>query len=980
MKKLTYAFIAFVTVLVTLGFTIQAQTLVSDWGKTSRGTGWPILNTVSTPAGDASMGAAGPPPTWATIRGQFAPIELSVGETFVISGKLEYVGAGPGASYVGLRYALTFQDSTTLNYQYTDSAMWVSSKPHYGYELTPRSGATDMANGTGGVGVIWTINGGNGWNSTYSNNGYPFAIVNQAPALAEIVVGVYNWAISVQSLSDGSNEIRWYLVEENNQYWFGGTVSDTAQVSTKFNGICFGIGDGITTAMTQFKLTGVKVEKGVPITVPAAPWAPFYVPINNWGVFARGPAPNWKFVPGDLDGNAGLLGTTAPSGTWSVIRGGFLETVTATTEKAIIVTGKMKFTGAGPETWGAIRYGLFYHDSAGTVHNAGTDSAKWMRKINASDTVYVVGKESGATGYMFQPRSGANDIPSWAAGGGGTHGITRYGNWLSTFGNNLSAGIVTQKPVLAVADAGTYDFAFSVQPKLDGTKEVRFYFIKEHAVGVQTTFWWGGTFIDTTTIPSMFNGVVFGINGGNGAETGLLRGFDLIDVQVDLGDPITVPDAPWEDFYLAINQWGVIGGKTGGWKFIPGDLDGNAGIGGTVPNTDLAAISGTFGEAIIPPSDKILKFTGKIILEGGGFEGTGGLRFGLFDNDNAGSVQNAGTDSARLSRPENNHSGYLFLPRSGVSALPTWGSGGLGDWGAVVNSAWYGPDSTVNNYVLGNQVQVPADALASAGTYDFVIEVQVLDNGTNELGYSLIKDDLSYSIRGFDVDAHSPRATNKFNSISFALNNWSGSTTTALKVVDVYISRANSFTVPVELTSFTASINNLGVTLNWSTSTEKNNYGFEIQKKSSGGSFATIGFVKGQGTTTEKSDYSFIDKNPEAGKYFYRLKQVDFDGQFNYSSEVEIDVKPAYKFNLDQNYPNPFNPTTTISYTLPEKSMTKLVILNAIGEEVAVLLNEEQEAGYHKINFNGLNLTSGVYFYKLIAKDFTSVKKLMLVK
>lgn len=187
-------------------------------------------------------------------------------------------------------------------------------------------------------------------------------------------------------------------------------------------------------------------------------------------------------------------------------------------------------------------------------------------------------------------------------------------------------------------------------------------------------------------------------------------------------------------------------------------------------------------------------------------------------------------------------------------------------------------------------------------------------------------------------------------------------------------------TIPVELTSFAAAANGLDVTLTWKTATEVNNSGFEVQRRVSDAEFSAVTFIKGNGTTTQRNEYSFVDKNLAAGKYFYRLKQKDFDGQFKYSNEVEVAVSPVYQYSLEQNYPNPFNPTTTISYTLPEKSMAKLVIFNTIGEEVAVLLNEEQEAGYHKINFNGLNLTSGVYFYKLVAKDFTSVKKLMLVK
>ena len=158
--------------------------------------------------------------------------------------------------------------------------------------------------------------------------------------------------------------------------------------------------------------------------------------------------------------------------------------------------------------------------------------------------------------------------------------------------------------------------------------------------------------------------------------------------------------------------------------------------------------------------------------------------------------------------------------------------------------------------------------------------------------------------------------------------------------------------LPVELTSFTASTNGAEVILNWSTATELNNYGFEIQRKVLGGDFATVAFVKGQGTTTQQNQYSFADKNLDEGKYFYRLKQMDYGGQFSYSQIVEVDVRTLDNYTLEQNYPNPFNPTTTIGYVLQEKSNAKLTLLNSLGEEIAVLVNEEQDKGYHKVEFD----------------------------
>jgi len=193
--------------------------------------------------------------------------------------------------------------------------------------------------------------------------------------------------------------------------------------------------------------------------------------------------------------------------------------------------------------------------------------------------------------------------------------------------------------------------------------------------------------------------------------------------------------------------------------------------------------------------------------------------------------------------------------------------------------------------------------------------------------------------------------------------------------------------VPVELTSFTASANGKEVILNWSTATELNNQGFEIQRKAFGGDFATVAFVKGQGTTTKKNEYSFADKNLDAGKYLYRLKQVDFSGTFEYSKTIEVEVSPVLVYSLGQNFPNPFNPVTTIGYVLQEKGNTKLILMNAIGEEVAILVNEEQDKGYHKVEFNAANLPSGVYFYQLSvypanggAGSFVETRKMILLR
>jgi hypothetical protein len=186
--------------------------------------------------------------------------------------------------------------------------------------------------------------------------------------------------------------------------------------------------------------------------------------------------------------------------------------------------------------------------------------------------------------------------------------------------------------------------------------------------------------------------------------------------------------------------------------------------------------------------------------------------------------------------------------------------------------------------------------------------------------------------------------------------------------------------VPVELTSFTATANSKEVILNWSTATEINNQLFEVQRSFEGSDFATVGFVNGKGTTTERQYYIYRDKILADGKYHYRLKQIDYLGRYEYSDIIEIELRVFNFYLLEQNYPNPFNPVTTIGYGIKEKSNVKITVLNSIGEEVAMLVNEEKESGYHTIEFKASALPSGVYFYQLKAGDFVGTKKMILLK
>ena len=193
---------------------------------------------------------------------------------------------------------------------------------------------------------------------------------------------------------------------------------------------------------------------------------------------------------------------------------------------------------------------------------------------------------------------------------------------------------------------------------------------------------------------------------------------------------------------------------------------------------------------------------------------------------------------------------------------------------------------------------------------------------------------------------------------------------------------SDALPLPVELSSFSAQRVERGVELVWTTASEKNNAGFEVQRRSekqASEEWQVLGFVKGNGTTSDAKSYSFVDRTA-SGKVQYRLKQVDFDGTFEYSPVIEVEAGMPRTFELGQNYPNPFNPTTLISYQLPVASEVSLKVYDVLGREVMTLVNGKQDAGSYNLNFNASNLSSGVYFYRLQAGSFVQTKKMMLVK
>lgn len=187
--------------------------------------------------------------------------------------------------------------------------------------------------------------------------------------------------------------------------------------------------------------------------------------------------------------------------------------------------------------------------------------------------------------------------------------------------------------------------------------------------------------------------------------------------------------------------------------------------------------------------------------------------------------------------------------------------------------------------------------------------------------------------------------------------------------------------LPVELTSFTAALNGNFAELNWMTATEKNNSGFEVQRKT-GNNWEKISFIQGHGTTTNENSYSFRDDISQLNSkaIYYRLKQIDYNGTFEYSPEVMVSKSVPTDFSLMQNFPNPFNPATQISYSVPVSTHVILKVYDSNGSEVTTLINGNQEAGNHIVNFNASNFASGIYYYTITAGSFSDTKKMILMK
>ncbi len=253
--------------------------------------------------------------------------------------------------------------------------------------------------------------------------------------------------------------------------------------------------------------------------------------------------------------------------------------------------------------------------------------------------------------------------------------------------------------------------------------------------------------------------------------------------------------------------------------------------------------------------------------------------------------------------------------------------------------------------------------------YDYSVSV----SNDNNNWVNILPQSTSDSNQEWTIDELSPVQA-RYLRVEFINNNqstWAGLWECEIWGLDI---------VPVELIYFSAEYSDGKVNFNWTTATETNCYGFEIQRRSENVSYESIGFVPGNGTSTNRNTYQFQDSNLNGGKNFYRLKDISINGEFNYSFEIQVDIPEISTYHLMQNYPNPFNPSTTIEYYVPKLSKVKLVIYNMIGQELQTLVDDEKLPGFYKVEYNAANLPSGIYFYKLHSVNFVETKKMTLIK
>ncbi|MEO6695188.1 MAG: T9SS type A sorting domain-containing protein [Ignavibacteria bacterium] len=214
------------------------------------------------------------------------------------------------------------------------------------------------------------------------------------------------------------------------------------------------------------------------------------------------------------------------------------------------------------------------------------------------------------------------------------------------------------------------------------------------------------------------------------------------------------------------------------------------------------------------------------------------------------------------------------------------------------------------------------------------------------------------------------------NNFSAILNNNGADLTNQITFINPF-----NEPLPVELQSFTGIIKNNDIVLDWTTTLEINNSGFQIERTKEILPWINVGFINGNGNSGDLKVYKFTDKNLAAGTYNYRLKQIDFNGNFRYYNlQNNLVIGIPEKFELSQNYPNPFNPETILRFSIPKLSKVKLSVYDITGREIVKLVDKELVPGNYEYLWNASEFSSGIYLYKLETTGFTDTKRMTLLK
>ena len=297
----------------------------------------------------------------------------------------------------------------------------------------------------------------------------------------------------------------------------------------------------------------------------------------------------------------------------------------------------------------------------------------------------------------------------------------------------------------------------------------------------------------------------------------------------------------------------------------------------------------------------------------------------------------------------------LVMPSGSNSFVPTYS-------GDIINSPVIICGAGVDSNITGYKIDFYSiDPITGTNLSSF-------SNGYIAGQITFIANSLQYSI---DSAKYSARSTGSNDGV---FDSYSG-------FGKIMIERALADALPVELAFFTGKLIGTRVELRWRTETELNNYGFYIERTTENSDWLVLGFVEGHGNSNSPKYYNFDDTDiRQSSNYYYRLKQIDNDGTFEYSDIVTVTVGIPVLFALSQNYPNPFNPETRIDYTIPKQQNVSLRVYNMLGEMVQELLNEIKPPGSYSVTFDASNLPSGIYIYRIQTESFAVNKKMTFLK